>query len=85
MLVDWINSFDDSYLVLVSNIPQDLESGVVLSHLVGQVACTQSDREKIFDLLNYPGYEESLRNDQILENFELAYNVLKYSELYQSS
>lgn len=53
-LIDWINSFGDPFLALVSKIPQDLENGIVLSHLVGYIVCSESDRIKIFELLNYP-------------------------------
>ena len=53
-LMDWVNSFDDPYCVLVSSVPEDLANGIVLSHVVGFIACSQSDREKIFDLVNYP-------------------------------
>ena len=91
-LIDWINAFDDPFLVLVSKLPQDLMNGVVLSHLVGYVACTSDDRDKIFELMNYPrdatsggmvGLAGHLSFDLIRENFDLAYNVLKYSQSYQ--
>lgn len=86
-LIDWINAFDDPFLILVSRLPSDLMNGVVLSHLVGYVACSPDDREKIFELLNYPkdpnggmiGLRGTLLPDQVRENFDLAYNVLQYS------
>jgi len=60
-LIDWINSFDDPFCVIVSQLPQDLLNGVVLSHLVGYIACSTSDREKIFDLLCYPEQDFGLK------------------------
>lgn len=82
-LIDWINSFDDAYCVLVCQLPDDMQDGVVVSHLVGNIACSQADRVKIFDLLHYPLSQETpLQLDQIIENFDLAYNVLKYSQCY---
>ena len=89
-MIDWINSFDDPFLVLVSRIPQDLMNGVVLSHLVGYIACTADDRDKIFELLNYPkdqngammGLQGSVQPDEVRENFDLAFNVLQYSQAY---
>ena len=61
-LMDWINSFDDPYCVLVSSLPEDLLNGVVLSHIVGFIACSLSDRAKIFDLLNYPDQQDFKNN-----------------------
>lgn len=90
-LIDWINSFDDPFLVLVSRVPQELMNGLVLSHLVGYIACSHEDREKIFELLNYPKHPNSglinlhghLQPDQIRENFDLAFNVLQFSQVYR--
>jgi len=91
-MVDWINSFDDPYLVLVSGLPLDLLNGVTLSHLVGYIACSPEDREKIFELLHYPKDAEGmmalsggLMSDELRENFDLAYNVLRYSQAYQEA
>ena len=90
-LIDWINAFDDPFLVLVSRLPHDLMNGIALSHLVGYVACSHDDRDKIFELLNYPtdshggmlGLHGALEPDQVRENFDLAFNVLQYSQAYQ--
>jgi hypothetical protein len=84
-LVDWVNSFDDSYCVLVNALPDDLRNGIVLSHLVGYIVCCEADREMIFDLLNYLDAEGALSQDKTKENFELAYNVLKCSQMYQDA
>lgn len=81
-LVDWINSFDDSYCVLVNHLPDDISDGVVLSHLVGYLVCSQDDRQMIFDLLNYPDEQGRLHASKVKDNFDLAYNVLKCSETY---
>lgn len=86
--IDWLNSFDDSYLVLVSKLPHDLADGIVLSHLVGIVTCSENDREKIFELLNYPGADNplhSIDDAKVLDNFELAVNVLRFSDAYTQS
>ena len=67
-------------------MPHDLADGIVLSHLVGLITCSQNDREKIFELLNYPGADDPLNAKlepaKILDNFELAVNVLRFSESY---
>lgn len=36
----------------------------------------------IFDLLNYPQTNGNLTQSQVKENFDLAYNVLKCSQMY---
>lgn len=86
-LIDWINSFDDPYCVLVSRLPEDLMNGVVISHLVGFISCSAQDRKLIFDLLNYPspGEFNILGKQQVRENFDLAYNVLKCSSVYMEN
>jgi hypothetical protein len=82
-LIDWINSFDDSFCVLVSVLPEDLKNGVIISHLVGYIVCSFTDRQMIFDLLNYPPPNSNyLERHLIKENFELAYNVLKCGQKY---
>jgi hypothetical protein len=43
------------------------------------------DKMKIFDLLNYPQDGQILDVQYIRENFDLAYNVLKFSEIYQEN
>ena len=84
-LIDWINSFDDPHCVLVSRLPHDLSNGVILSHIVGHLVCTPQDKLKIFDLLNYPQDGQVMDVAQIRENFDLAYNVLQFSEMYREN
>lgn len=49
------------------------------------MVCTMTDKVKIFDLLNYPQDGQVMDVALIRENFDLAYNVLKFSELYQDN
>lgn len=50
-LIDWVNSFNDPYCLLVNSIIDLTDGklhlikplGIALCHLVGFVACTQSD------------------------------------------
>jgi hypothetical protein len=39
-LIDWINSFNDPYCLLVNSLA-DLADGIALCHLVGLIVCTQ--------------------------------------------
>lgn len=41
-LVDWVNSFNDPYCLLVNSM-SDLTDGIGLCHLVGLIVCTQQD------------------------------------------
>jgi len=41
-LIDWINSFNDPYCLLVNSF-RDLRDGIALCHLVGYIACSLSD------------------------------------------
>jgi hypothetical protein len=57
MMIYWINSFDDPLLVLVNDLRTELLDGIVLAHLVANIACITADREKVFELLIYPNDE----------------------------
>ena len=57
MMIYWINSFDDPLLVLVNDLRTELLDGIVLAHLVANIACITTDREKVFELLVYPNEE----------------------------
>lgn len=51
-LIDWINSFNDPYCLLINQM-NDLTDGIALCHLVGYIACSPSDQEKIKQLVYY--------------------------------
>jgi len=61
-----------------------LRDGIVLSHLVGYITCSYTDRQMIFDLLAYPT-QGPVDLGKARENFDLAFNVLKHSQLYQEN
>eukprot|EP00347_Sterkiella_histriomuscorum_P018003 403347156 len=79
VLIDWVNSFNDPYCLLVNSL-NDLKDGIALCHLVGFITCTPSDQEKIKQLVYYDA-SLSLRNDLVLQNLDLALNILKNSQL----
>jgi len=75
-LVDWANSFNDPYCLLVNSF-QDLQDGIALCHLVGYIACSQADQEKIKQLVYYDASSQEFA----LQNLDLAINILKSSSL----
>jgi hypothetical protein len=75
-LIDWINSFNDPYCLLVNSFG-DLTDGIALCHLVGFIVCSPSDQEKIKQLVYY----EALSKELALQNLDLAVNVLKSSNM----
>ena len=75
-LIDWINSFNDPYCLLVNSF-SDLADGIALCHLVGFIVCSPSDQEKIKQLVYY----EAVNKDYALQNLDLAINVLKSSNM----
>ena len=55
-----------------------------MSHLVGHIACSEIDRNKVMDLLSYPDDDSMMLEPQkINDNIEIAFNVLKFSEIYK--
>lgn len=75
-LVDWVNSFNDPYCLLVNSF-HDLRDGIALCHLVGYIACSQADQEKIKQLVYYDASSQEFA----LQNLDLAINILKSSNL----
>jgi len=72
LIVDWINSINDPYCLLVNSL-WDLEDGVVLCHLVAQSCCNEEDSFKMRQLVNYDNLHQDIRLRQ--ENLSLALNV----------
>ena len=58
-LIDWINSFNDPYCLLVNSF-SDLIDGIALCHLVGIIVCSPSDQEKIKQLVYYEAVSKDL-------------------------
>jgi hypothetical protein len=51
-LIDWVNAFNDPYCLLVNSL-DDLRDGIAFCHLVGFIACSPSDQEKVRQLVYY--------------------------------
>ena len=86
-LIDWVNSFNDPYCLLVNslvdlndgkhnNLPMISYIGVALCHLVGFISCTPSDQTKLRQLIFY---EHNGSEELVMQNMDLALNVLKSS------
>ena len=66
-----MNSFDDPRCLLVSN-SDDLLDGYCLCHIVGSLTCSPEELNQLLSLVSEQDY---------MQNFELALNVLKASNL----
>ncbi|CDW89619.1 UNKNOWN [Stylonychia lemnae] len=79
-LIDWVNSFNDPYCLLVNSL-NDLRDGIAFCHLVGLITCTPSDQEKIRQLVYYDASSNGNNEDLIAQNMDLALNILKNSSI----
>ena len=76
-LIDWVNSFNDPYCLLVTTY-RDLLDGVALCHLVAIIVCSPEDQLQMKVLINY---EHGGDPDLMLQNLDLALSVLKASHV----
>jgi hypothetical protein len=76
-LIDWVNSHNDPYCLLVSSF-QDMLDGVALCHLVAMIVCSPEDQIQMKILINYDHADDS---DMMFQNLDLALSVLKASSL----
>ena len=69
--------------LMVSKLFHIILSGIALCHLVGQIACSTEDQDKIKQLVYYEATSEtsSAVNELALQNVDLAINILKSSNL----
>ena len=51
-LIDWLNSFNDPYCLLVNSL-DDLKDGIAFCHVVALIACSPADQEKVRQLIYY--------------------------------
>ena len=77
-LIDWVNSFNDPYCLLVSQF-EDFSDGITLCHLVSLVVCNDSDQLQMKQLVHYDTNGMGIEQTKKIQNIDLALNVLKAS------